>query len=66
MKFTSQRPVQFPIKPTPERVISSEDAVKHKMIETLQDALPDFGKEMEVSLACTAVVLLPTCLEEFG
>ena len=66
MKFTSQRPVQFPIKPTPERVISSEDAVKHKMIETLQDTLPDFGKEMEVSLACTAVVLLPTCLEEFG
>jgi len=65
VKFTSQRPEQFPIKPTPERrpttttttadvggesaaaATGSNSVVKHKMLslETLKDALPDFGKE---------------------
>lgn len=47
-----QRPEQFPIMPKAERGTSEPATdVKSKMIslETLQDALPDFGKEQEVS-----------------
>ena len=42
-----QRPEQFPIMPKAER---GGTEAKSKMIslETLQDALPDFGKEQEV------------------
>ena len=61
VKFTSQRPEQFPIKPTPERLTvnvlnDDKNVVKHKMLslETLKDALPDFGKE-EVRSACVFV-----------
>ena len=47
VKFTSQRPDQFPIKPEPERIPQAvADAMKHKMLslEKLKD-LPDFVKE---------------------
>ena len=47
MKFTSQRPDQFPVKPEPERIPQAvADAMKHKMLslERLKD-LPDFVKE---------------------
>ena len=46
VKFTSQRPDQFPIKPEPERINPQAvaDAMKHKMLslENIKD-LPDFG-----------------------
>ena len=48
IKFTSQRPKQFPIQPKPERVPAAvADAVKHKMLslDNLRDSLPDFGRE---------------------
>ena len=47
VKFTSQRPDQFPVKPEPERIPQAvADAMKHKMLslERLKD-LPDFVKE---------------------
>ena len=50
VKFTSQRPDQFPIKPEPARVNAQAmaDAMKHKMLslEKLKD-LPDFGAKEE-------------------
>jgi hypothetical protein len=50
IKFTSQRPKQFPIQPKPERApvsAVSDAVVKHKMLslDNLRDSLPDFGKE---------------------
>jgi hypothetical protein len=50
VKFTSQCPHQFPIKPEPERPSAnvSTEAVKHKMLslENLKEALmPDYGRE---------------------
>ena len=50
VKFTNQRPDQFPIKPEPARVNpqAMADAMKHKMLslEKLKD-LPDFGAKEE-------------------
>ena len=50
VKFTNQRPDQFPIKPEPERVNpqAMADAMKIKMLslENLK-CLPDFGKCLE-------------------
>ena len=50
VKFTNQRPDQFPIKPEPERVNpqAMADAMKIKMLslENLK-CLPDFGKCIE-------------------
>ena len=50
VKFTSQRPEQFPIKPEPERVNPQAvaDAMKVRMLslEKLQD-LPSFGAKEE-------------------
>jgi hypothetical protein len=46
VKFTSERPEQFPIKPEPERPIGAEDnRQKILSLESLKDALPDLGKE---------------------
>lgn len=49
VKFTSQRPDQFPIRPEPERPPppAVTEALKHKMLslENLKESLPDFGKE---------------------
>ena len=47
VKFTSQRPEQYPIRPEPERVNPQimAEAMRHKMLslENLK-GLPDFGK----------------------
>ena len=48
VKFTNQRPDQFPIKPEPERIPQAvADAMKHKMLslEKLKDFNSDFLKE---------------------
>jgi hypothetical protein len=48
VKFTSQRPEQYPIRPEPERGVNPQimaEAMRHKMLslENLK-GLPDFGK----------------------
>jgi hypothetical protein len=51
VKFTSQRPDQFPVKPEPERINhqAGHDAMKHKMLslENLKESLPDFSRHKE-------------------